>query len=77
MKPLYNTSIKIFISPLSMLHLQQVVFIFLKKCVFYITYELKLPCHVSFHVYALFYQPVKVNILLSSHVEGPGGGGGD
>ena len=33
MKPFYNTSIKTFISPLSMLYLQKVVLVHLKKCV--------------------------------------------
>ena len=33
-KPLYNTSIKILISPLSILYLQRVLLIHLKKCVF-------------------------------------------
>ena len=46
-KPLYDTSIKIFISPLSILYLQEVVLIHLKKCVFYIIYELKLPLRFS------------------------------
>ena len=45
-KPLYNTSINISISTLSMLHLQKVILIHLKNCVFYITYEL--PLRVSF-----------------------------
>ena len=48
MKPLYNTNIKIFISPLSMLYLKKVLLIRLKNCVFYIIYKLKLPLHVSF-----------------------------
>ena len=47
-KPLYHTSIKIFISPVFMLYLQKVLLIHLKTCVFYITFELKLPLHVSF-----------------------------
>ena len=47
MKPLYDTSIKIFISPSSILYLQEVVLIHLKKCVFYIIYELKLPLRFS------------------------------
>ena len=49
-KPLYNTSIKIFIPPLSMLYLQKVLLVHSKKCVFYIMYELKLPLCVSFKV---------------------------
>ena len=50
MKPLYNTSIRIFISLLSMLYLQKVLLIHLKKCVFYIIglYESKLLLCVSF-----------------------------
>ena len=48
MKPLYNTSFKIFISLLPMLYLQKVLLIHLKKCVFYIIYELKFPSRVSF-----------------------------
>ena len=43
MKLLYNTSINIFISLLSMLYLQRVLLIHLKKCVFYINYKYKLP----------------------------------
>ena len=35
-KPLFNTSIKILISPLPMLYLQKVLSIHLKKCVLYI-----------------------------------------
>ena len=42
-KPLYNTSIKIFIPPLSMLYLQKVLLIHLKKFVFYIIYKLNIP----------------------------------
>ena len=45
-KPLYNTSIKIYMSPLSMLYLPLVIH--LKKCVFYILYKLKLLLLVSF-----------------------------
>ena len=48
MKPLYNTSIQIFISPLCRLYLQKVLLIHLKKCVFYIIHKLKLPLRVSF-----------------------------
>ena len=48
-KRLYNTSIKLCISPLSMLYLEKVLLIRLKKCVFYIMYELKLPLRVSFN----------------------------
>ena len=44
-KPLYNTSIAIFISPLSMLYLQKVLLEHFKKK--YII--LKLPLHVSFN----------------------------
>ena len=47
-KPLFNTSIKISIPPLSMLYLGKVLMIHLKKCVFYIIYKLNLPLHVSF-----------------------------
>ena len=47
-KPPYNTSIKIFISPLPMLYSQKVLLIHLKKCVFYIIYKLKLPLRLSF-----------------------------
>ena len=47
-KPLYNTSTKIFISSVSMLYLQKVLLIHLKKCVFYIIYKLELPLRVSF-----------------------------
>ena len=56
-KPLYNTTItrnKIFISPLSMLYLQKVLLIHLKKCVFYIIYKLKLPliaCLLYHHIF--------------------------
>ena len=39
LKPLYNTSIKLLISPISMLYLQKVLLIHLKKCIFYIIYE--------------------------------------
>ena len=43
-----HNSIKTFISPLSMLYLQKVLLIHLKKCVFYIMYKSKLPLRVSF-----------------------------
>ena len=46
---LYNTTIKIFVSPLSMLYLQKVLLIHLKKCVFYTIYQSKLPLCVSFN----------------------------
>ena len=47
-KPLYNTSIETLISPLSMLNLQKVPLIHLKKCVFYIIYKSKWPLRVIF-----------------------------
>ena len=47
-KPQYNTSIKVFISPLTMLYLGKVLLIHLKKCIFYIIYKSKLPLRVSF-----------------------------
>ena len=49
MKPLYNTSIKIFISPLSILYLQKVLSKHLKKCVFYMIYKFKLSLRFSFN----------------------------
>ena len=47
-KPLYNTSFKISISPLSSLYLQKVLLIHLKKYLFYISYKSKLSLCVSF-----------------------------
>ena len=47
-KPLYNTIFKIIISPLSMLYLQKVLLMHLKKCAFYIIHKSKLPLRVSF-----------------------------
>ena len=41
-------SIQIFISPLSLLYLQKVLFVHIKKCVFYIIYEMKFSLHISF-----------------------------
>ena len=52
-KPLY-ISIKIFISPLSMLSLQKVLLKYLKECVLYIIYELELPLRVSFNDSVLY-----------------------
>ena len=46
MKPLYNISIKILLSSLSILYLQKVLLIHLKKCVFYIMHKLKSPLRV-------------------------------
>ena len=45
--PPHKTSIKILISSLSMLDLQKVLSIHLKKCVFYTIYRLKLPLRIS------------------------------
>ena len=53
--PLCNTSIKILISPLSMLYLQIVILIHLRECVFYIIYRLKWPLYVSFNTFSLIF----------------------
>ena len=56
-RPLYNTSIKLVMSPLSMLNLQKVLLVHLKKCVFYTKYELNCLCA----------SPLNINSTLGTH----------
>ena len=68
-KPLYNTSIKIFTSPLFVLYLQKVLLIYLKKYVFFIIYTLKLPLCVSFKPDDIFFQNPRKAAALNKMVK--------